>query len=151
MKAIIDTDASQASVGAVLSQIQDGEERPLVYFNRLYSLTETNYCTTRKELLAMVEAVRQFSPYVLVRHFLVRTDHTALRWFQRAPNRVGQLARWLDLLCEFDFDVEYRPVTDTVTRALCRDEAAVHVYSVKQPRKPECLAASASPEGQSNA
>ena len=63
----MDTDASEAAVGAVLSQIQDGEERPIAYFSRLYSRTEVNYCTTRKELLAVVEALRQFRPYVLGR------------------------------------------------------------------------------------
>ena len=103
---IVDTDASEAAVGAVLSQIQDGEERPVAYFSRLYFRTEVNYCTTRKELLAVVESLRQFRPYVLGRHFRVRTDHEALRWFQMAPNLVGQQARWLDLLGEFDFYVE---------------------------------------------
>ena len=75
---IVDTDGSEAAVGAVLSEIQDGEERPVAYFSRLYFRTEVNYCTTRKELLAVVEALRQFRPYVLGRHFRVRTDHAAL-------------------------------------------------------------------------
>ena len=76
---IIDTDPSEAAVGAVLSQMQEGEERPMVYFSRLYSRTEMNYCITRKELLAVVEALRQFRPYVLGRYFHVRTDYVALR------------------------------------------------------------------------
>ena len=95
---IVDTDASDAAVGAVMSQVQDGDERPVVCFSRLYSRTEVNYCTTRKELLAVVEGLRQFRSYVLERHFRVRTDHAALRWFQRAPNLGGQQALWLDLL-----------------------------------------------------
>ena len=86
---IVDTDASEAAVGAVLSQIQDREERPVAYFSRLYSRTKVNYCTTRKELLAVGEDLRHFRPYVLGRHFRVRTDHAALRWYQRAPNLVG--------------------------------------------------------------
>ena len=45
---IVDSDASDAAVGAVLSQVQDGEERPVVYFIRLYSRTDVNYCTTRE-------------------------------------------------------------------------------------------------------
>ena len=79
---IVNTDASEAAVGVVLSQKQDGEERPIDYFSRLYFRTKVNYCTTRKELLAVVEALRQFRPYVLGPHFRVRTDHAALRWFQ---------------------------------------------------------------------
>ena len=57
---ILDTDVSESVVGAVLSQVQEGEERPVAYFSCLYSRTETNYCTTRKELLAVVEALRQY-------------------------------------------------------------------------------------------
>lgn len=41
----------------------------VVFFGRLYSRTAVNYCTTRKKLLAMVEALRQSRPYVLGRHF----------------------------------------------------------------------------------
>ena len=87
---IVNTDASDAALGAVLLQVQHGEERPVVYFSRLYSRTEVNYCTTRRELLAVVEGLRQFRPYVLGRDFRVRTDHAALRWFQRAANLIGK-------------------------------------------------------------
>ena len=147
-KYIVDTDASDAAVGAVLFQIQDGEERPVAYFSRLYSRTEINYCTTRKELVAVVEALWQFRPYVLGHHFRVRSDHAALRWFQRAPNLVGQQARWLDLLGEFDFYVEYRPGyrhgnADTLSRSSCRSCAFC-----REPRERECLATFTSPETQ---
>ena len=80
-----------------------------MYFSSLYSRTEVNYCTNRKGLLAVVEALRQLGPYVLGRHFRVRTDYAALRWFQSAPNLVGQQERWLDLLGGFDFEAEYGP------------------------------------------
>ena len=86
--------------------MQEGVERPVAYYSRLYSQVEGNYCTTRKELLAVVEALRQFRPYILGRHFRVRSDHAALRRFQRAPNLVAQQARWLDVLVEFDFAIE---------------------------------------------
>ena len=100
---VLDTDASDVAVGVVLSQVQNGEERVIVYYSRLYAQTETNYCTSRKELLAVVKGLRQFRPYVLGRHCMIRTNHAALKWFWRAPNLVGQQARWLDLLGEFYF------------------------------------------------
>ena len=106
---VIDTDTLEVAVVAVLPQIQEGEERPVVYFSRLDSRMEVNYYTTRKELQAVVEAMRQFRPYVLGHHFRVRANHAASCWFQRAPNLVGQQARWLDLPSEFDMEVEYRP------------------------------------------
>jgi hypothetical protein len=55
----LDRDASAVGLGAVLSQDQDGEERVLSYSSRLCSQAERRYCTTRKELLAVVFGLRQ--------------------------------------------------------------------------------------------
>uniref|UniRef100_A0AAV2IR00 Reverse transcriptase/retrotransposon-derived protein RNase H-like domain-containing protein n=1 Tax=Knipowitschia caucasica TaxID=637954 RepID=A0AAV2IR00_KNICA len=53
-KFILDTDASNNSVGAVLSQIQWGEERVLTYASSRLSPAQQRYCVTRRELLAVV-------------------------------------------------------------------------------------------------
>ncbi|GFS65086.1 retrovirus-related Pol polyprotein from transposon 412 [Trichonephila clavipes] len=50
---ILDTDASHESIGAVLSQEIDGQERVIAYFSKYLSKPERNYCVTRKELLAI--------------------------------------------------------------------------------------------------
>ena len=72
---MLDTDASNHYIGAVLSQIQGGEERVIAYGSRTYSKAEVNYCTTPKELLAVVYFMKLFMQYLLGREFLVRTDH----------------------------------------------------------------------------
>ena len=54
---MLDTDASDFALGAVLSQIQDGEERAIAYASRVLGPAKQNYCTTKKELLAMDLAV----------------------------------------------------------------------------------------------
>ena len=54
-KFIVDCDSSNDAVGAVLSQIQDGEERVISYYSKRFSKAERRYCTTRKELLAVVK------------------------------------------------------------------------------------------------
>ena len=51
---ILDTDASLDGVGAVLSQIQDGRERVILYFSNSLSGDQKNYCVTRRELLAVI-------------------------------------------------------------------------------------------------
>ena len=61
---VVDTDAREAAVGVVLSQMQDVQERPVAYFSHLHTRTDVNYCTTRKELLAVVKALQQYRPYV---------------------------------------------------------------------------------------
>ena len=44
---VLDTDASDVAVGAVLSQRIDGIERPIAFFSRVMNMTQSNYCTTR--------------------------------------------------------------------------------------------------------
>ena len=105
---ILDTDASDSGLGAVLSQVQDGEERVIAYAARALSKAERNYSTTRKELLALVWGSEHFETYLYGRRFLARTDHNALRWLRNFKNPRGQVARWLERLSDFDFEVQHR-------------------------------------------
>jgi len=76
---VFDCDASDKAIGAVLSQVQNGVERPICYGSQLYDRHQQNYNVTRKELLALVTFVKKFRQYLLGAHFLVRTDHAALQ------------------------------------------------------------------------
>ena len=76
---ILDTDASDVGVGAVLSQLQEGRERVVTYYSKTLSPSERNYCVTRKELLAVIKAVKHFRPYLDGQKFKLRTDHASLR------------------------------------------------------------------------
>jgi hypothetical protein len=62
---ILDTDASDKSVGAELIQIQEGEERAVAYGSLTLTPEQQKYCTTRKELLAIIRFSRQFRHYLL--------------------------------------------------------------------------------------
>jgi len=109
---MLDTDASLHSIGATLSQIQDGEERVIGYFSKRMSHTQENYCTTQRELLAVVEATRYFREYLLNTNFTVRTDHSSLTWLLRFKDAEGKLARWLARLGEYNFTIVHRPGKD---------------------------------------
>ena len=65
---VLDTDASEQSIGAVLSQKQGGKT-VIAYASRTYSRAEQNYCTTRKELLTVVYFMKQFRQYLLGNRF----------------------------------------------------------------------------------
>lgn len=106
---VLDTDASDRAIGAVLSQVQGGQERVIAYAGRCLSRAEANYCITRKELLSIVHFTRYFRHYLLGKRFLLRTDHSALTWLHRTRDPIGQNARWLEQLGEFDLDVQHRP------------------------------------------
>ena len=53
-KLILDTDACDRSIGAVVSQMQDGVETVICYGSRTLSRAEIYYTATRKELIAIV-------------------------------------------------------------------------------------------------
>ena len=108
-KFILDTDASKCSIGAVLSQEQDGEEVVIAYGSRTMTKSERNYCVTRQELLAIVWFTEYFKHYLVGNQFLLRTDHGSLRWLFGFKDPEGQMARWLERLSRFNFDIEHRP------------------------------------------
>ena len=70
--------------------------------------TERRYCATRRELLSVVTFVKQFHPYLLGRHFKLRTDHGSLVWLKNFKEPEGQLARWLERLQQYDFTIIHR-------------------------------------------
>jgi len=105
---ILDTDASNHGIGAVLSQVQEGGEKVIAYYSRVFSRTERNYCVTRKELLAVISSMKFFHHYLYGREFVVRTDHISLKWLMTFRNLEGQLARWLEQLQQYNFEIIHR-------------------------------------------
>jgi len=67
----------------VLSQVQDGREVVVAYYTKVMSAPKKNYCATRKELLAVVKAVKHFRPYLYGRTFRLQMDHASLIWLCR--------------------------------------------------------------------
>ena len=112
---ILDTDASNVGIGATISQMQwcdltqRLEERPIAYASKTLTKSQRRYCVTRRELMAVVTFMQQFRHYLLGRKFLVRTDHSALRWVMSFKEPQDQMARWMEILSQFDFEIEHRP------------------------------------------
>lgn len=136
---ILDTDASNHGIG-VLSQSQDGQEKVIANFSRVLSKAERNYCVTRRELLAIVSSVKSFHHYLYGRKFLVRTDHVALRWLMYFRELEGQLARWLERLQQYEFEILHRKGLSHQNATACRGALVWRIVAVTvqklSPRKP---------------
>ena len=107
---ILDTDASDAGIGAVLSQLDDDKkEHVIAYASRTLSKPERRYCVTRKELLDVITFIHHFRPFLLGNKFVLRTDHGSLTWLANFKQPEGQMARWIKKLQEYHFDIIHRP------------------------------------------
>ena len=96
------------AIGCELVQIQGAAERVIAYGSFALSPEQTRYCTTRKELLAVVRFARQYRHYLLGKRVLVRTDHNSLTWLLNFKEPQGQLARWIEELSQYDLEIQYR-------------------------------------------
>ena len=105
---LLDADARNVGIGAVLSQVQGDREVVIAYASRSLSNAERNYDTTKKELLAVMFGLRAYRQYLLGRKFIVRTDHSAVQWLRKTPEPMAQLARCLSYIEQFDFDIKHR-------------------------------------------
>ena len=105
---VIQKDASDSGLGAVLTQTVDGVERILGFASRTMTPAERNYSVTERECLAVLWAIRKFRPYVEGYHFTVITDHSSLKWLGNLHNPTGRLARWTLELQAYDFEIIHR-------------------------------------------
>ncbi|SGZ33170.1 BQ5605_C041g11939 [Microbotryum silenes-dioicae] len=89
--------------------------RPIAYWSRQYIPAERNYPTHEQELLAIVEALKEWRIDLLGGHFHILTDHSTLEHFQTQCTVLSRRqARWLDTLAEFDYNLRYLPGEDNI-------------------------------------
>ncbi|GJR34120.1 reverse transcriptase domain-containing protein [Tanacetum coccineum] len=98
-------DASDYAIGAVLGQRIKKHFRPIHYASKTMAKAESNYTTTKKEMLAMVYAFEKFRSFLIMNKSIVYTDHSALKYLFAKKDAKARLLRWVLLLQEFDFIV----------------------------------------------
>ncbi len=92
---IMDTDASNLAIGAVLSQEQDGEDRVIMYGSKTFSGSQRHSCMTRRELFTIIHFVMmKFSYYLLNQEFTLQTDHSSLRWLDLFHDKATDVLAW---------------------------------------------------------
>ena len=107
-KWVVDNNASSHAAGAVLQQWQDGKLRVIVYTSRVFNRAEHNYCTTCRELTAVIFALSVYRPYLLGRHFDLRVDNMAVSLLMKVKNPAGQAAQYVEFLVDYMFDLSHR-------------------------------------------
>eukprot|EP00918_Siedleckia_nematoides_P084675 GHVU01186068.1.p1 GENE.GHVU01186068.1~~GHVU01186068.1.p1 ORF type:complete len:499 (-),score=31.16 GHVU01186068.1:17-1513(-) len=109
-KIILDTDASEVAIGAILQQEdEEGNLFPVIFLSRRLSETESRWPTRDREIFSIVWPITLLRRYLLGREFRVRNDHAplvSLRWLLKAEQ--PKLIRWALLLSEYNFTIEHR-------------------------------------------
>ena len=106
---MLDTDYSGNAIGGVLSQKQDGKERVILYSAQKLLPREKNLGSTKGGLLAALHFIVKWKYYLQHRRFLLRTDHQSLKWLYSMEEPRGMVARWLNVLSDYDFTIVHRP------------------------------------------
>lgn len=110
---IVEVDASEVGVGAVLSQRSetDGQLHPWAFFSRHLSPAEQNYDVGNRELLAVKLALDEWRHWLEGAElpFVVWTDHKNLSHIQSAKRLNSRQARWALFFGRFNFTLTYRP------------------------------------------
>ena len=111
-------DASKSQIGSVITQ----KNRPLAFFSRKLSDPQTRYNVTEKELLAIVETLKEFKGMLWGQSIVVYTDHKNL--IQDALGLTSdRVYRWRLLLEEYGPEIIYiKGIHNTVADAISRLE-----------------------------
>ena len=110
---MLETDASNEGLGAVLSQVQDGRSRVIANASRGLRGAERNmenYSSKKLELLALKWAITEkFRDYLHCAHFTVYTDNNPLTHIMTQKRLPALEQRWVNALAGYNFTIKYRP------------------------------------------
>ena len=108
---IIETDASDYALAAIMSIQVDDELHPVAFHSRTFTPTELNYDVHNKELLAIFEAFQKWRHYLEGTEFPVNvvTDHKNLVYFSTTKLLTRRQARWSEYLSQFNMVIRFRP------------------------------------------
>jgi hypothetical protein len=129
---VVCTDACKEGLGGVLSR----NGFVIFYESRKLKEHERNYATHDLELASMVHSLKKWRHYLMGRRFELRMDHNGLKYLLDQPNLNARKSRWLEFLCEYDFDIKHikgkeNKVVDSLSRRVHELHAiAISMYQI---------------------
>ena len=102
------TDASAFSIGSELKQSQNGVLKTIAYTSNVLTRAQRIWCSTKRELFAILKACYAHRHLLLGIEFDIICDCHSLIWLKSFKNVEGILARWLEQLAQFSFNIVFR-------------------------------------------
>ncbi|MBW0516111.1 hypothetical protein O181_055826 [Austropuccinia psidii MF-1] len=108
---IVEIEASDYALGAVLSQVSDSGKHPIAFDSRKPLPEELNYEIHDKEILGIVWALKRWRAFLLSLYssFEVLTNHSSLQYFMSSKILTHFQAHWAGFLSEFHFSITHHP------------------------------------------
>ena len=104
---LVQTDASNSGIGAILLQERDGINHPVMYASRKLLPRETRYSTIERELLRIIWGIQKFQIYLYGKSFFLQTDHQPLTYLKTAQPDNHCLLKWALISENFNFTIIY--------------------------------------------
>jgi hypothetical protein len=103
----------------------------ICYESRKLKENEKNYATHDLELAAIVHALKKSRQYLMGKRFKLRTNHNGLKCLFDQPTLNASKSRWLEFLCEYDFDIKnIKGKENKVADALSRRLHELHATTI---------------------
>ena len=112
---VLNCDACKYAIGATLQQDHGSGLQPVAYFSAKMTDAERNYDVREQEFMALLRACLHWRHYLHgTQPFTLLTDHDSLKYHKSMPNLSGRLARWVEKMAEFDYQLAHIPGKDNV-------------------------------------
>ena len=131
------TVASPVGLGAVLTQVQQGQERVVAYASRSLTDVERRYSQGEREVLGLVWGCERFYVYLYGVDFTLLTDNKPLEVIYSTSSRnSARIERWVLRLQPYRFRVQYVPgkqnIADSLSRLTGKDELRTGSYDAEK-------------------
>ena len=100
----MERDALGNGIGVVLMQ----EGRPITFESHPIKGKNLHKPIYEKEMLEILHALKKWHPYLMGRHFKVKTNHDSLKYFLEQRLSSEEQQKWVTKMLGYDFEIIYK-------------------------------------------
>jgi hypothetical protein len=108
------------------------EKRPIAFFNEKLNGACLNYSIYDKEFYALIRALEVWQHYLLLKEFVIHTDHESLKYLKGQSKLNHRHAKWVEFMESFSYVIKYKKgQVNMVIDALSRRFALISMLNAR--------------------